>query len=307
MIQPVLFHFGWLRYEAEAFDGVEWFLLGVVEVLVLALVLGLAERRFALEAITDRRAVAVDVIYTLLHRLGAIGLLAFALLTPVIDFVETALRSQGVSRPNLDQLVPGVTDLPWVSVAIYLVVLDFVDYWLHRGQHRFAWWWALHAVHHSQRQLTFWSDDRNHLLDDLIRDAVMAFVALAIGVAPAQFVLLTVLTRVLQSLQHANFRLGFGPLLSRILVDPIFHRRHHAIDVGADGAGDGNFGVLFSIWDQIFGTAQFERSSLPTGIRDQLDGRDYGRGFWRQQVLGLQRMFGRAQARGIGPRRIIAR
>ena len=28
----------------------------------------------------------------------------------------------------------------------------------------------------------------------------------------------------------------------------------------------------------------------PTGIRDQLDGRDYGLGFWRQQWLGLLRM-----------------
>jgi sterol desaturase/sphingolipid hydroxylase (fatty acid hydroxylase superfamily) len=25
------------------------------------------------------------------------------------------------------------------------VVFDLLDYWLHRAQHQFNWWWALHA------------------------------------------------------------------------------------------------------------------------------------------------------------------
>ena len=37
----------------------------------------------------------------------------------------------------------------------------------------------------------------------------------------------------------------------------------------------------------------------PTGVRDQLPqegGRDYGRGFWMQQWLGLMRLAGRSGA-----------
>lgn len=27
----------------------------------------------------------------------------------------------------------------------------FVEYLIHRGQHRFSWWWSLHALHHYAR------------------------------------------------------------------------------------------------------------------------------------------------------------
>jgi len=41
----------------------------------------------------------------------------------------------------------------------------------------------------------------------------------------------------------------------------------------------------------VFGTANFTHEIEPTGIDDQLKGRDYGEGFWRQQSLGLQRFW----------------
>jgi len=46
----------------------------------------------------------------------------------------------------------------------------------------------------------------------------------------------------------------------------------------------------------LFGTANFELRFDATGVRDQLPaegGRDYGRGFWAQQWLGLRRLVGR--------------
>jgi hypothetical protein len=33
---------------------------------------------------------------------------------------------------------------------------------------------------------------------------------------------------------------------------------------------------------------------VPTGIRDQVEGRDYGSGWWSQQWLAMLRMFGKA-------------
>jgi sterol desaturase/sphingolipid hydroxylase (fatty acid hydroxylase superfamily) len=295
VVQPVLFAFGWMRYGEELFDFTEWVVLGAIEVVVLALVLGALERRWPAEPMTDRAAVRTDVLYTLLHRLGGFALVVFALLTPLLDWLEGELRLLGFSRINVDQLWPGVTDLPLVSFAIYLVLFDFVDYWLHRGQHRFGWWWSLHAVHHSQRQMTQWSDQRNHLIDDLIRDVAMAMVAVAFGAEPGQFVALIIASRVLQSLQHANLRWRWPGPLEGVLVSPSFHRLHHAIGYGHEGAARGvNFAVLFPIWDILFGTADWRPGFVPTGIRDQLDGRDYGRGFWSQQTKAIGRWFGRA-------------
>ena len=100
---------------------------------------------------------------------------------PLFDALFAALRVHGISPLHLDQAWPGVTDIPWVALLMYLVVFDFVDYWIHRGQHGLRWWWSLHALHHSQRQMTMWSDNRNHLLDDLLRDGILVLVAQAIG------------------------------------------------------------------------------------------------------------------------------
>jgi sterol desaturase/sphingolipid hydroxylase (fatty acid hydroxylase superfamily) len=171
---------------------------------------------------------------------------------------------------------------------MYLVLFDLADYWIHRGQHRFAWWWNLHALHHSQRQMTMWSDNRNHLIDDLVRDALLVLLAQVIGVAPGQFVAIVALTQLSESFQHANLRLSFGRAGERLWVSPRFHRRHHGL------AGNSNFGVLLPWWDVLFGTANFESRYEPTGIRDQVEGgRDYGRGFWSQQWLGVKRLAGR--------------
>jgi sterol desaturase/sphingolipid hydroxylase (fatty acid hydroxylase superfamily) len=304
-VQPLLYAAGWMRFQEPAYEATEWFLLGVLQVVLLYALLRPLEALFPAERWSDRRGTRVDVLYTLLHRLGLVPLVLFLLLTPLFDDLAAFTRSVGFTPLNLDALVPGVTDVPIVSFVMYLVVLDFVDYWLHRGQHRVNWWWELHAVHHSQRQMSFWADDRNHLLDDVIMDAAKAAVALAIGVEPAQFVLLIVATRMLQSLQHANIDTALGAL-GRVIVSPLFHRRHHAIGLGHEGAHRGcNFAVLFAFWDTLFGTADFRRDVTPTGISDQLApptgvARDYGGGFWAQQWLALvrigERVTGRAQA-----------
>jgi sterol desaturase/sphingolipid hydroxylase (fatty acid hydroxylase superfamily) len=298
-VLPGLYAAGWMHLAEPMFDFTEWAVIGAIEIGLLAIVLGAMERVWPAEAVTDRAAIRTDMVYTLLHRLGGFALLTFALFQPLFDAIESSLRLSGFSRLNIDQLWPGVTDLPLVSFMMYLVVLDFIDYWLHRGQHRFDMWWQLHAVHHSQRQMTFWSDQRNHLLDDLLRDAVMAMVAILIGVAPGQFMLLVIASRVLQSLQHANLRLRWPGPLERVLVSPSFHRLHHAIGAGHEGPARGvNFAVLFPIWDILFRTADWRPGFVPTGIRDQLSGRDYGRGFWSQQWRALARIAGQDAPRG---------
>ncbi len=301
-VEPALFALGLGEYIEDAFEGIEWFLAGLCEVAALYLVLRPLEAVIPAQQMTDRRARFNDFIYTLIHRLGFFSMAVFFTLDPVMDGIAAALRMEGVHPFNLENLMTGFH--PLASFLMYLVVLDFFDYWFHRGQHRFRWWWALHSLHHSQQNMNLWSDDRNHLLDDLLRDAYMAILALAIGVAPSQYVLLVSVSRALQSLQHANVRIHFGRLGERLLVSPRFHRTHHAVGVGHESRGRElggcNFGVLLPVWDQLFGTANFAPGWHGTGVRDQFartnpDGtvrpaRDYGRGFWRQQWLGLVRL-----------------
>jgi len=300
LVQPLVFGIGLGNLLEDAFDATGWLLVGLLQIAVMLLLIRTLERWRPVEPLSDRAAVRVDMLYTLIHRLGLFRLAMFFSLDPVLDGVSGQMRLLGLPTWQLDALL-GLAELPWASFLLYLLVFDLVNYWLHRAQHQFGWWWALHALHHSQRQMTMWSDNRNHLLDDVLRDAVFALLARFIGVEPGQFVALVALTQLMESLQHANVRLWFGPLLERVLVSPRFHRLHHSIGIGHESGGRGtlgghNFAVLFPVWDMLFGTANFELRFDATGVRDQLPaegGRDYGRGFWSQQWLGLRRLVGR--------------
>lgn len=229
LVQPLVFAIGLGNRLEDAHSGTGWLLVGLLQLAVMLAVIAPLQRWRPVEPVRDRAAIRVDVIYTLIHRLGLVRLVLFFTLMPLLDDLIGQLRVWGLPTFHLDYLWPGVSDLPLVSLLIYLVVMDFFDYWLHRGQHSFEWWWRLHALHHSQRQMTMWSDNRNHLLDDLIRDLLLVTVAQFIGVAPGQFVAIVAITQLSESFQHANLRLWFGRWGERLWVSPRFHRRHHSI------------------------------------------------------------------------------
>ena len=299
LVQPLLFHAGLGGMIEDAYTGTMWLLIGILQIILLVVVFGTLQKLRPAEPVVDRAQIRIDIVYTLIHRLGIFKLVLFFSIQPLWDELFGQAHILGFSPLHLDQLWPGVTDIAWVSLVMYLLIFDFVEYVYHRAQHRYAWFWALHAVHHSQRQMTMWSDNRNHLLDSFIRDAVLVLVSQLIGVPPAQFVLIVVFTQLVESLSHANVRMHFGVWGDRILVSPMFHRFHHSIEYDESTAGPAhghNFSVLFPVWDLLFGTAKFNTGYMPTGVHDQQsqeDGRDYGQSFWSQQVLGIRRMFGR--------------
>lgn len=306
-VQPLVFALGGGSILEDAYNATGWLLVGLLQIVLMLLVIGPLQRWRPVQRITDRVELRADVIYTLIQRLGLMRVALFFAVDPLWDELWGWLAVQGVSGWQLDTLLapwwPGVTDTALASFVIYLVAFDFVIYWIHRAEHQFNWWWALHAVHHSQREMTMWTDSRNHLLDDVIVDVLLVQIGHAIGVPPGQFVAVVAFGQLIESLSHANARISFGWLGERLLVSPHFHWLHHGIGIGHESSqgkgtlGGHNFSILFPVWDVLFGTARFTDRFEPTGIRDQLPeegGRDYGHGFWAQQWLGLLRLVGRA-------------
>ena len=297
VMQPMAFAMGLGSRLEDVFNATGWLLVGLLQLAVMLAVIGPLQRWRPVEPVTDRLAIRTDVIYTLIHRLGLFRCVLFFTIDPWVDDRLGEMRTAGFGTFHLEDVWPGVTDGPWTSFLIYLVVFDFLNYWLHRAQHQFNPWWALHAVHHSQRQMTQWTDNRNHLLDDLLQALIWVMVAQVIGIAPSQFVAVVALTQLSESFQHANLRVSFGRWGERLWVSPRFHRTHHGVGIGhethgAHSLGGHNFGVLLPWWDMLFGTADFGPRFEPPGIRDQVEeGRDYGQGFWAQQRLGLKRFF----------------
>ncbi len=297
VVQPIAFFIGAGNLLDIAYEGTGWLMVGIVQIMVMVLVIGPLEKWIPAEPVVSPNAIKVDVIYTLIHRLGLFKLFMFFTFENLIETAFGMLRVQGLPTFNLDAVWPGVTDTAVVSFVIYLVVFDAVNYFIHRGQHQFNAWWALHSLHHSQRQMTMWTDNRNHLLDDIVTALVLSIVAKLIGVGPGQFVALIAIGQLSENFQHANIKCSFGWLGDRLWVSPRFHRLHHSVGIGHESAGrqtlgGHNFGVLFPWWDMMFGTVDFSNRYDPTGVRDQVEnGRDYGQGFWAQQKIGLARLF----------------
>lgn len=296
IVQPLLYKLNMMSLSDLAYDSTFCFVAGALQISVVYVVVRPLELLRPREIWPNRKSVRVDIIYTLISRLGLIGLLFFFTLRPVFDALQAWLQLHGMFNLNLEQLTPGAFAHPALGFLVYFIVLDFAGYWYHRWQHQFKWWWELHAVHHTQRQLSLWSDDRSHLLDDLLLQSYLAAIALMIGVEPGQFVFLTLLGGALQSLQHANVQLEFGWLGERLLVSPRFHRLHHAIGFGHELNHHNraqvygcNFGILLPWWDMLFGSADFHTPVQPTGVRMEVEGEDFGRGFWAHQWLGLAR------------------
>ena len=291
IVQPPLLALGLGSYLEMAFDGIEFFLCGVLQISVAFLLLRPLEALRPIEIWADRKAVRVDVLYSFLDRLGVIPLLVFALMVPLIDTAEGWLRFHDIIPRQLEDWFPLLDGQPLLSFLIYLMVLDFAEYWRHRLSHTFAWWWALHAIHHSQRQMTLWTDSRNHLLDDLTAGFWFAAVALLIGVPPGHFIGLLIVVKTVENLSHVNARLSFGRLGERLLVSPRYHRWHHALELpaGRQYRFGCNFAILFPIWDQLFGTQYRGWTMPPSGIsHGPLPDSAAQSGFWRQQWEGLR-------------------
>jgi sterol desaturase/sphingolipid hydroxylase (fatty acid hydroxylase superfamily) len=294
LLLPTLYAAGWMHWEEDAFEWLDFALLGALTVLVAYLVCRPLEAALPVErrAADEPSTVGTDVAYTLLNRLGLVPLFAFVALQPLEIAWEAFLADAGFIPPTLETAIPALRDWPLVTFALYVVIIDFAEYWRHRFQHRFGWWWALHSVHHAQRQMTFWTDDRNHLIDDLIGGFWFAGVAVLIGVPPGQFPLLLLVMRVVESLSHANVRLDFGRLGGRLVVSPHFHRVHHALDhdAGSGARAHGcNFAVLLPVWDVIFGTARYGGAYPPTGDRSGSERLASG-SWWGTQVEGARRL-----------------
>src|SRR5205814_667373 len=71
--------------------------------------------------------------------------------------------------------------LPSVAkILVALLVVDFIIYWIHRGQHRFDALWRTHAWHHSIEQMYWFSGFRTSFLHSFIYNVPQAAVPMLV-------------------------------------------------------------------------------------------------------------------------------
>jgi sterol desaturase/sphingolipid hydroxylase (fatty acid hydroxylase superfamily) len=286
LLIPALYQFGLMNWEDVSYGWALFAVYGAVQVAITFAVCLPLERWRPVERWPDSGAVCVDVFYTVISRVGILPLVTYVMFYRAQVFVTGWMTDQGWIPPTLEGVFPFLLGQQVLTFILYAIILDFAEYWRHRLSHQFRWWWALHSLHHAQRQMTFWSDDRNHLLDDLISFVWFGFIALLIGVSPLQFPVLVLVLRFLESLSHANVRLSFGWLGDRLLISPRFHRAHHGIRAAGDRSC--NYGAVLPWWDMLFGTADFARDYVQTGDPSGEEALATGT-YWQQQMAGLRR------------------
>jgi len=167
--------------------------------------------------------------------------------------------------------VPGTASWPrWLLLGVTLIAMDGCNWLTHVAEHRFAPLWRVHALHHSQEEVSVLTTFRTHPLVHTASffAATIPVVAL-MGDRPLGPTLVTVYL-CLGALPHANVGWTYGPL-GKVLVSPSYHRVHHA----ADGPHDVNLGIVLPWWDMLVGRAVFPARGAPP-FRTGLAGRPLG-------------------------------
>lgn len=169
--------------------------------------------------------------------------------------------------PAFDQLIAraGLTELVyrnaarawplWLQAGVALLVVDFLQWAIHVLLHRVPWLWEVHKCHHSvvDGEMDWIVAFRFQWLEVVVYQGLLYVPLAYFGFAPAAALFHAVFGTLIGHLNHANLGWDYGPL-RYLLNNPRMHLWHH--DYEADGASTVNFGIIFSCWDYLFGTAR---------------------------------------------------
>jgi sterol desaturase/sphingolipid hydroxylase (fatty acid hydroxylase superfamily) len=225
------------------------------------IVLGFVLAVFVIEQIlpAERRQIlarghVLDLGYLLAHALVVV---------PVIVLIGTGF-SASLARVAPWLVLPRTTAVPrWCFIVIAVVAIDAVDWLAHLANHKITSLWRLHAVHHSQEELSILSTFRTHPLVH-VSFVISAVPVLALASNAATPALLLTAYACLGALPHANVKWTYGPV-GRFFVRPVYHRRHHSPTERLDI----NMGTVLTVWDRLSRRAVYTSptaSVAPTGL-----------------------------------------
>jgi sterol desaturase/sphingolipid hydroxylase (fatty acid hydroxylase superfamily) len=205
------------------------------------------------------------------RRLGNLGIwllnivLATFTFAPTDTFrpqLETAFGMALPSWPIANQ---------WASFVAAFLLLDFLNYVVHRGQHAVPFLWRFHALHHSDPDVDVTTSVRHHPIEYLIATGFYWLVVLTLGI-PAMIVLSHALAVFgAAAVTHGNISLPewLERLLRPVVITLDLHLVHHSIEFSRE---NWNYGAVLSIWDRLFGTytqiSRADRDHLVFGVRE---------------------------------------
>ncbi|HXB38889.1 MAG TPA: sterol desaturase family protein [Bacteroidia bacterium] len=137
----------------------------------------------------------------------------------------------------------------WMYWIMLLITQDFMFYLLHYVDHYVRFFWAVHITHHSSEEFNLTVGFRSSVFQPLYRFAYFIPLSL-IGFYGKDIMFMYSATQIYGILIHTKYinKLGF---LEWFMSTPSHHRVHHASNALYL---DKNMGMVFIIWDKLFGT-----------------------------------------------------
>lgn len=217
--------------------------------------------------------IGIEILYSYLHHkkyYSSKGILANVYLTTLNFTLDILVRGicLGVLwyffRFKIFEI--NVDEHPVFYWSVLLVAQDFMFYWLHRVDHYCRLFWAVHVTHHSSEEFNLTVGFRSSVFQPLYR--FVYFIPLSlIGFNPLDTMFMYAATQIYGILIHTKTvgKLGF---LEWFLSTPSHHRVHHGSNIKYL---DKNMGMVFIIWDKLFGTFAEEKEVVVYGLTTNIN------------------------------------
>jgi sterol desaturase/sphingolipid hydroxylase (fatty acid hydroxylase superfamily) len=151
----------------------------------------------------------------------------------------------------------------WLQFLVFLLAKDFLEYLIHNLLHRVPALWEFHKLHHSIRELDWIGNMRFHWMEIVVYRGLSYFPLFLLNVDSRVILWIAIFTTVIGHLNHSNLNLNWG-ILRYLLNSPRLHVWHH--DLVSHQRSGQNFGVVFSLWDYLFGTVYAPAQGYPAKL-----------------------------------------
>ena len=175
---------------------------------------------------------------------------AIAVLVNRLSHFMVGKVARTVAPPVVVEAVARLQALPsGIKIALAILLVDFIIYWIHRAQHHFGPLWRTHVWHHSIEHLYWFSGFRTSFFHSFLYAIPAASIPILLfDLTPLEAGLGYSFGLFVQFWEHTNLKVNIGRL-AWIFITPDYHRVHHSTEHSRS-----NFGTTFSFWDRMFGT-----------------------------------------------------
>jgi sterol desaturase/sphingolipid hydroxylase (fatty acid hydroxylase superfamily) len=145
-------------------------------------------------------------------------------------------------------------DLPaWLEFIFALILLDLAIYGQHIATHKIPLLWAMHKVHHTDRDFDVTTAIRFHPTEIILSMLYKSVLVLLLGPSLLAVFVFALVLNFCAMFNHSNLRLPdwLDKYLRLALVTPDMHRVHHST---VPRETNSNYGFSIALWDRIFGT-----------------------------------------------------